>query len=162
MTPDFVRTQRRNTQLTTRRSSSTMRRMSGRSPSRTMRSRASATSSSSSYRPSVRRLLQRVSTSLLPSCPPTFFSLHFDRADLLVCRSNVQSKLAQSRASRPPRTSCVTLVYLSQNNVSYYVRAQKYSPVTGTVEDVNTELGDQPSLINKSAEDKGEFWILGC
>ncbi|KAI5123783.1 hypothetical protein M0805_000371 [Coniferiporia weirii] len=32
-----------------------------------------------------------------------------------------------------------------------------YSPVSGTVEEVNEGLGDQPSLINKSPEDKA--WL---
>ena len=35
--------------------------------------------------------------------------------------------------------------------------------MTGTIQEINAELGDQPSLINKSPEDKGELmgvtWI---
>lgn len=34
---------------------------------------------------------------------------------------------------------------------------EQYSPVSGTVEEVNTALGDQPGLINKSPEDKGKW-----
>ena len=35
----------------------------------------------------------------------------------------------------------------------------QYSPVSGTVEEVNESLGDQPGLINKSPEDKGIYLI---
>ncbi|KAL0487715.1 glycine cleavage system H protein [Acrasis kona] len=33
-----------------------------------------------------------------------------------------------------------------------------YSPISGTVKKVNTQLKDTPSLLNESAEDKG--WII--
>jgi len=32
----------------------------------------------------------------------------------------------------------------------------QYAPVSGTVEAINEALSDQPGLLNKSAEDKGE------
>jgi hypothetical protein len=31
----------------------------------------------------------------------------------------------------------------------------QYAPVSGTIEEINGDLADQPSLLNKSAEDKG-------
>lgn len=32
-----------------------------------------------------------------------------------------------------------------------------YSPVTGQIKSVNDKLGDEPGLLNKSPEDKGEW-----
>lgn len=35
-----------------------------------------------------------------------------------------------------------------------------YSPVSGVIESVNDQLGNEPGLLNKSPEDKGEFeWM---
>ena len=33
--------------------------------------------------------------------------------------------------------------------------SRQYAPVSGIIEEVNEELGNQPSLINKSPEDDG-------
>ena len=32
----------------------------------------------------------------------------------------------------------------------------KYAPISGTVEEINGSLADQPGLLNKSPEDEGE------
>lgn len=32
----------------------------------------------------------------------------------------------------------------------------QYAPVSGTIEEINQRLSDQPGLLNKSAEDEGE------
>lgn len=34
-----------------------------------------------------------------------------------------------------------------------------YAPVAGIVEEINEALNDQPSLLNKDPEGKGEFWF---
>jgi hypothetical protein len=36
-----------------------------------------------------------------------------------------------------------------------FSRCAQYAPVSGVIKAVNEQLGDQPSLLNKSAEDKG-------
>ena len=35
----------------------------------------------------------------------------------------------------------------------------QYAPVSGTIEEINERLSDQPGLLNKSAEDEGELAI---
>lgn len=32
-----------------------------------------------------------------------------------------------------------------------------YAPVSGTIEEINEELGDQPALLNRSPEENGEY-----
>lgn len=34
----------------------------------------------------------------------------------------------------------------------------QYAPVSGTIEEINGTLSEQPGLLNKSPEDKGKFW----
>lgn len=42
--------------------------------------------------------------------------------------------------------------------------SEVYAPLSGTVYDVNTQLDDSPSLVNKSSQNKGLslflFWLL--
>ena len=35
-------------------------------------------------------------------------------------------------------------------------RHAQYAPISGTVEEINERLSEQPGLLNKSAEDEGE------
>ena len=73
-----------------------------------------------------------------PSLPPThstpFFSLHaFAASSLPPCRASFASVESVKAAS------------------------DVYIPVAGTVKEVNKKLGDDPSLVNKSAE--GDAWF---
>lgn len=34
-----------------------------------------------------------------------------------------------------------------------------YAPVSGTIEAINEDLGDQPALLNRSPEENGELLI---
>ena len=35
----------------------------------------------------------------------------------------------------------------------------KYAPISGTVEEINSTLADQPGLLNKSPEDEGNSFL---
>lgn len=35
-----------------------------------------------------------------------------------------------------------------------------YAPVSGTIEEINEELGDQPALLNRSPEENGKEQAL--
>lgn len=34
-----------------------------------------------------------------------------------------------------------------------------YAPVSGTIEEINEELGDQPALLNRSPEENGKLAV---
>ena len=39
--------------------------------------------------------------------------------------------------------------------VDEFDRHAQYAPISGTIEEINERLSDQPGLLNKSAEDEG-------
>jgi glycine cleavage system H lipoate-binding protein len=53
----------------------------------------------------------------------------------------------------------LSIVHLDQIGAVESVKAASdiYAPISGTVEEINENLADQPGLLNKSAEDKG--WL---
>ena len=60
------------------------------------------------------------------------------------------------RASRLRQISYVQSIYVYPTFVVIYVLiAVKFSPISGKVVSINEELAGQPSLLNKSPEDKG-------
>ena len=51
-------------------------------------------------------------------------------------------------------------ISLSWLSLCFLCISAQFAPVSGTVEEVNATLNDQPGLLNKSPEDKGMFaWV---